>query len=159
MGGIAINQLNTDSIIRKNEIKFSRNGAEEWAIGSYYDPHRLAKNSFFIWNNILHETAFFISENGMTGISTSWQCAKLNVNGSFKASQIHNPYSKQRINKLPYKKMKIIIIKQQNSINRQFKTAARTLPSPRYSPKSQLPNKASLTVICLLKNIKSRYIS
>ena len=88
MGGIAINQLNTDSIIRKNEIKFSRNGAEEWAIGSYYDPHRLAKNSFFIWNNILHETAFFISENGMTGISTSWPCAKLNVNGSFKASQI-----------------------------------------------------------------------
>jgi len=88
MGGIAINQLNTDSIIKKNEIKFSRNGVEEWAIGSYYDPRRLAKNSFFIWNNILHETAFFISENGMTGISTSWPCAKLDVNGSFKASQI-----------------------------------------------------------------------
>ena len=88
MGGIAINQLNTDSIIKKNEIKFKRNGTEEWALGSYYDPDRDMQNSFFIWNNILHETAFFISENGMAGVGTSWPRARLDINGSFKAARM-----------------------------------------------------------------------
>lgn len=83
-GGIAINQL--DTIIRKSEIKFNVAGIEQWAIGNEINPER--RNSFFIWNHNRSRVEFFIGDNGMTGISTMWPNATLDVNGSLKADHV-----------------------------------------------------------------------
>ncbi|MDP1621266.1 MAG: hypothetical protein Q8M08_02900 [Bacteroidales bacterium] len=83
-GGININQLDTS--LKKSEIKFSIGGVGHWSLGHYLSSSR--PKSFFIWNQNRQATEFFIADNGMTGINTEWPCARLDVNGDFKASAI-----------------------------------------------------------------------
>jgi hypothetical protein len=83
-GGIVINQKDTS--LKKSEIKFSVDGVEKWAVGNQINPQR--PNSFFIWNNNLGRTDFFIGDNGMTGIHTEWPSADLDVNGTFESQSV-----------------------------------------------------------------------
>jgi len=83
-GGININQL--DTTLKKSEIKFSIGGVGHWSLGHYLSSSR--PKSFFIWNQNRQATEFFIADNGMTGINTEWPRARLEVNGTFRATAI-----------------------------------------------------------------------
>lgn len=83
--GIILNQL-SDSV-RTNEIRFDEKGTEKWAVGNRYWGDTL--DAFFIWNQTREISSVFIEEaSGRVGIENHFPKAKLDVNGSFKASSI-----------------------------------------------------------------------
>jgi hypothetical protein len=90
--GLILNQ--SSDTVSTNEIQFKRDSIEKWAIGSHLnDDH---PNSFFIWNNNIFKTSFFIQDSGSVGINTVTPSAMLDVNGTLKASAIgintHAPF-------------------------------------------------------------------
>ena len=79
--GIILNQMS--DYANTYEIRFDRNQAEEWAIGSRNWGDTMP--AFFIWNEARGGSALFIEkESGNIGIDTHWPNAKLDVKGSAK---------------------------------------------------------------------------
>jgi hypothetical protein len=82
-GGIILNRLS--AITTHSEIKFNQNGNQKWSIGN--DLLHDNNNNFFIWNEPLFRTAFYIDENNNVGIDKTTLNAKLDINGNINATK------------------------------------------------------------------------